>query len=510
MPTTDETLPDDPSTLKAMLIAERAQNERLLQIIKELQRHRFGRRAETLPEEQMLLGLEEVEQADANQAAEAERVSSVERAARAANCRRNRGALPAHLPRIETIIDIADKACPCCQGTLHRIGEDVSERLDVVPAQFRVLVVRRPKYACRACETGIAQAPAPARLIEGGIPTEATVAQVLVAKYADHLPLYRQAQIYARQGITLDRSTLADWVGRAAWLLRPVQERLLARLEASTKLFADETTAPVLDPGRGRTKTGQLWAYARDDRPWNGDDPPGVVYLYAPDRKAERPAAHLAGFTGILQVDGYVGYRALERSGMVELAFCWSHVRRPFYELTAAGPAPIASEALERIAGLYAVEKEIRGCDAETRQRIRREKSRPIIAELEPWLRAKLGLISQKSKLADAIRYALTRWEGLTRFLDDGRIEIDSNVVERSIRPIALNRKNALFAGSDGGVEHWAIIASLIETCKLNNIEPHAYLADVITKIVNEHSNSQIDNLLPWAYAQTFGLKSVA
>jgi len=510
MPTTDETLPDDPSTLKAMLIAERAQNERLLQIIKELQRHRFGRRAETLPEEQMLLGLEEVAQVEASQAAGAEQASAVARTENAARRRRNRGALPAHLPRIETIIDFADKVCPCCQGELHRIGEDVSERLDVVPAQFRVLVVRRPKYACRACETGIVQAPAPARLIEGGIPTEATVAQVLVAKYADHLPLYRQAQIYARQGIILDRSTLADWVGRAAWLLRPVQERLLARIKASTKLFADETTAPVLDPGRGRTKTGQLWAYARDDRPWNGDDPPGVVYLYAPDRKAERPAAHLAGFTGILQVDGYVGYRALERSGSVALAFCWSHVRRPFYELVASGPAPIASEALERIAGLYAIEKEVRGANAETRRRIRQEKSRPIIVELEPWLQAKLGLISQKSKLAEAIRYALTRWEGLTRFLDDGRIEIDSNVVERSIRPIALNRKNALFAGSDGGGEHWATIASLIETCKLNGVEPHAYLVDVITKIINGHPNSQIDNLLPWAYAGTFNFKSVA
>jgi transposase len=510
MPTPVDTLPDDPDTLKAMLIAERAQNERLLQIIKELQRHRFGRRAETLPEEQMLLGLEEVEQVDASQAAGAEQASAATRAENTARRRRNRGALPAHLPRIETLIDIADKACPCCQGALHRIGEDVSERLDVIPTQFRVLVTRRPKYACRACETGIVQAPAPARLIEGGIPTEATVAQVLVAKYADHLPLYRQAQIYARQGITLDRSTLADWVGRAAWLLRPVQERLLLKLKASTKLFADETTAPVLDPGRGRTKTGQLWAYARDDRPWQGGDPPGVVYLYAPDRKAERPAAHLAGFTGILQVDGYVGYRALERSGTIQLAFCWSHVRRPFYELTASGPAPIASETLERIAGLYAVEKEIRGCDAGTRQHIRQEKSRPIIDDLEPWLQAKLALISQKSKLADAIRYALTRWEGLTRFLNDGRIEIDSNTVERSIRPIALNRKNALFAGSDGGGEHWASIASLIETCKLNDVEPHAYLADVITKIVNGYPNSQIEDLLPWAYAKTASPKSVA
>jgi transposase len=444
MSATVDTLPDDASLLKAMLIAERARNDRLLQIIKELQRHRFGRRAETLPEDQMLLGLEEVEQAAAAGAAQAEETAPAARVGRAAKRRMNRGSLPAHLPRIESIVDIDDKACPCCRNALHCIGEDRSERLDIVPAQFRVLVVRRPKYACRACEDVVVQAPAPARLIEGGIPTEATIAQVLVSKYADHLPLYRQAQIYARQGITLDRSTLADWVGRAAFLLRPVQARLLAMLKSSTKLFADETTAPVLDPGRGRTKTGQLWAYARDDRPWGGADPPGVVYLYAPDRKAERPAAHLAGFTGVLQVDGYAGYRALAKRGDVQLAFCWSHVRRPFFELAAGGPAPIASEALGRIGQLYAIEKDIRGRNAEERRVVRQEKSRPIVDDLEPWLRAKLELISQKSKLAEAIRYALSRWEGLTRFLDDGRIEIDSNIVERTIRPIALNRKNAL------------------------------------------------------------------
>src|SRR5450759_1157431 len=303
--------PDDLETLKAMLLAEQCESERLRQIIKELQRHRFGRRAETLPEDQMLLGLEEVEQTAASDAAIADQSAPAERTARAAKRRTNRGSLPAHLPRVEIVVDIDNRTCPCCQGELHRIGEDKRERLDIVPAQFRVLVVRRPKYACRACENGVVQAAAPARLIEGGLPTEATVAQVLVSKYADHLPLYRQAQIYARQGITLDRSTLADWVGRAAFLLRPVHERLLARLKGSAKLFADETTAPVLDPGRGKTKTGQLWAYARDDRPWGGADPPGVAYVYAPDRKAERPITHLAGFTGTLQVDGYAGYRVL-------------------------------------------------------------------------------------------------------------------------------------------------------------------------------------------------------
>ena len=510
MTTAIEMLPNDPNELKAMLVAERIRNERLVQIIKELQRHRFGRRAETLPEDQMLLALEEVEQTEAGAAAETEVKSAAEREKATRKRRTNRGALPAHLPRIEIVVDIEDKACPCCKGLLHRIGEDLSERLDIVPAQFRVLVTRRPKYACRACEGAVTQAAAPARLIEGGLPTEATVAHVLVSKYADHLPLYRQAQIYARQGIALDRSTLADWVGRAAWHLRPVHEQLLAHIRASTKIFADETTAPVLDPGRGRTKTGQLWAYARDDRPWGGADPPIAVYVYAQNRKSEQPLAHLAGFTGVVQVDGYAGYRALARKNSVRLAFCWAHVRRRFYELAAAGPAPIASEALERIGGLYAIESEIRGRSPDERRDARQAKSRPILDAIEPWLREKLTLISQKSKLAEAIRYALSRWDGLTRFIDDGRIEIDSNVVERAIRPIALNRKNALFAGSDGGAENWGIVASLIETCKLNGVDPQAYMAFVLTKIIDGHLASKLDELMPWAYAPPTALRDVA
>jgi transposase len=447
-------LPDDPETLKAMLIAERIRSERLVEIIKDLQRHRFGRRAETLPADQLLLALEDVEQNEAEAIAEAEVKSPTAKAEAARKRRVNRGALPSHLPRIETVVDIDSKACPCCQGELHRIGEDVSEKLDVVPAQFRVLITRRPKYACRACEDVVVQAPAPARLIEGGLPTEATVAHVLVSKYADHLPLYRQAQIYERQGVHLDRSTLADWVGRAAFHLRPIRERILTHLRSSTKLFADETTAPVLDPGRGRTKIGQLWAYARDDRPWGEADPPAVAYVYAPDRTASQPISHLAGFKGVLQVDGYAGYRALAQKGDVSLAFCWAHVRRRFYDRAVAEDSPIAKEALQRIAQLYAVEKESRGRSPGERRAARQERSRPIVDELEPWLRAKLSLISKKSKLAEAIRYALSRWEGLSRFLDDGRIEIDSNTVERSIRPLALNRKNALFAGSDEGASY--------------------------------------------------------
>jgi len=513
-------LPTDPNTLRALLLAERERHagelaaarsevERLVAIIKELQRHRFGRRAERLDADQLAFALEDLEQALA--AAEAAEEKDGNKPARLPRKRRiNRGALPSHLPREELVIDVADKTCPCCGGLKHRIGEDVSERLDVTPAQFKVLVLRRPKYACRACEGEVSQAPAPERLIENGIPTEALVAHVIVAKYADHLPVYRQAQIYARQGINLDRSTLADWVGRAAFALRPVYVRLFEGLKSSTKLFADETTAPVLDPGRGRTKTGQLWAYARDDRPWCGPEPPGVAYVYAPDRKYERPAVHLAGFKGNLQVDGYGAYASLAEHGDVVLAFCWSHVRRRFYEIQAASPAPIAAEALVRIGTLYAVEADIRGCPAEERQRVRFSRSKPLVDALKPWFESQLAAVSAKSTIAEAIRYVLTRWDGLTRFLDDGRVEIDSNAVERAIRPIALGRKNHLFAGSDGGGEHWAILASLIATCKMNAVDPQAYLADVLAKIVDRHPMRRIDELLPFTYVKSEPERAVA
>ena len=498
-------LPTDVDALQALILAERAAHAaeatRLRQIIKEMQRHRFGRRAETLPIDQLELGLEDVQQTEAAEAAAIEAKDPKRRSEAQALRRANRGQLPDHLPRVETILDIEDKACPCCAGALHVIGEDRAERLDVIPARFQVLVVRRPRYGCRTCEGVVLQAPAPARLIEGGMPTEATVAHVAVAKYADHLPLYRQAQIYARQGVKLDRSTLADWTGRAAFLLRPIHERLLQTLKASPKLFADETTAPVLDPGRGRTKTGQLFAYARDDRPWGGTGPPAVVYVYAPDRRAERPMAHLADFTGVLQVDGYGGYRTMAAKSAVRLAFCWAHVRRKFYDLAAAGPAPLATEALAQIQKIYEIEAKIRGQTKDARQAARQLHSRPILEAFEPWLRARLETVSQKSKLAEAIRYALSRWQGLTLFLDDGRIEIDNNTVERAIRPLALNRKNSLFAGSDGGGEHWAVLATLIETAKLNAIDPQAYLTDAITRIVQGHPQSQIDALMPWNYA---------
>lgn len=359
-------------------------------------------------------------------------------------------------------------------------------------------LTRRPRYGCRSCESAVVQAPAPARIIEGGIPTEALIAQVLVAKYADHLPLYRQAQIYARQGIQLDRSTLADWVRRAAWYLRPLRDHILDELQRSERLFADETTAPVLDPGRGRTKTGQLWAYARDDRPWGGCDPPMVAYVYALDRKAERPRSHLGDFAGILQVDGYSGYAALaRRRQQIRLAFCWAHVRRKFYEL--ADSSPIATEVLRRIALLYGVEDNVRGSTAEQRCAVRVEHSRAIVDDLHQYLAARGRQVNAKSKLGEAIRYALTRWNGLSRFVEDGRIDLDSNTVERSIRPLALNRKNALFAGSDEGGDNWAVIATLIENCKISGINPHEWLTETLTSLANGHPANAVGNLMPWA-----------
>lgn len=461
-------------------------------------RHRFGRKSEQLDPDQLQLGLEDVETA-----------LGVARAAREVGTiqpkgdrprKGNRGSLPAQLERIEQIeqiVDVDNKACPCCGGGLHQIGEDVAERLDVVPITFRVLVTRRPRYGCRACESAVVQAPAPARIVEGGIPTEALIAQVLVAKYADHLPLYRQAQIYARQGIQLDRSTLADWVGRASWYLRPLRDHILGQLRRSERLFADETTAPVLDPGRGRTKTGQLWAYARDDRPWGGIDPPMIAYVYAADRKSERAEAHLGDFTGILQVDGYGGYAALaKRQQQITLAFCWAHVRRKFYEL--ADNSPVAACVLQQIAALYKVEGEVRGASAELRQQIRHERSRVIVDDLRIFLEAKNRQVSAKAKLGEAIRYALTRWDGLSRFLDDGRVDLDSNAVERSIRPLALNRKNALFAGSDEGGDNWAVIATLIENCKLSGINPHSWLTKTLEKLANGHPANSIGELMPW------------
>jgi len=502
-------LPDDIAALKAMLVASEARNlrkddriERLEKLVAAFRQAAFGRKSEKSDPDQFELALEDLETSIA--AVHAEEEADVPAARRASRPRAaNRGSLPKHLPRIEEVIEPESLTC-ACGSCLHCIGEDVSERLDIVPAQFRVIVTRRPKFACRSCTDGVVQAPAPARLIPGGLPTEATIAHVLVSKYADHLPLYRQAQIYGRQGVDLDRSTLADWVGRAAFELRPVFDALIADLKRSAKLFMDETRAPVLDPGRRKTKTGYFWALARDDRPWGGADPPGVAFTYAPGRGGSHAERILEGFGGVLQVDGYAGYNRLiapDRAGPeVRLAYCWAHARRKLVEITRTGLAPIAEDGVKRIGDLYRIEAEIRGSDPAVRLVARQERSAPIVAEIEAWLAYHRARVASKSPLGEALKYMAKYWGGLRLFLIDGRIELDSNTVERTIRPIALNRKNALFAGHDAGAENWATIASLIETCKLNAVDPHDWLAQTLTAIAGGHPQSRIEDLLPWNY----------
>lgn len=517
-------LPEDPAALRALLlaaletcdtlsaerdglVAERdalaARNERLHHLLLKLKRRQFSRKSEQLPEAQLLFAFEEIEATLAGSEAEAGKRSPKLGEQQAKRRRCNRGRLPAHLPRIEQVLMPDSTTCPCCQGALVEIGADTSERLDVMPAQFRVLVTRRPKLTCRACTGVVLQAPAPARLITGGLPTEATVAHVLVARYADHLPLYRQSQMLARQGIVLGREVLADWVGTAAMEMLPVVRRLTEILLASPRLFADETPLPVFDPGRGQVKKGFAWAIARDDRPWGGTDPPAVMFRYAPGRGKEHAAALLGGYRGILQCDGYAAYKALAAGEDLTLAFCWSHVRRGFYDLAQGGTAPVAEEALQQIAELYAIEADIRGCSADVRQAARQARSRSLVESLFAWFEAQLARLPGRSPTAEAIRYALNHREGLVRFLVDGRIEVDTNTVERAIRPICLSRKNALFASGDDGGARWAAIASLVETCKLNRVEPHRYLTDLLTRLVNGWPNNRIDELMPWCWANT-------
>ena len=511
-------LPTDIEALQALVAAARAERDvaiaerdqalsqidRLRHLLRQLQRAQFGRRSEKLDPEQLLLALEDIEQAIAGNEAADDKKDAVAARARAEKRRVNRGALPAHLPHVDVTIEPEDTNCPCCRAPMHVIGEETSQRLDVVPAQFRVIVTHRPKYACRACEQAVVQAPAPERLIKGGLPTEAMVAYVLVAKYAWHLPLYRQAQMLLAQGLDIKRAILAFWVGYAAAELMPLYLRLRELILGSGKIAIDETVVPVLDPGRGRTKKGYFWAIARDDRPWSGSDPPAVAYSYAPGRGAVHALKLLDHYRGVVQCDGYAAYKNVADAACGEaitLAFCWAHLRRKFFDIAKEGCAPIASEALERIAKLYVIEKTIRGQSADERRAVRQERSKPLVLELRTWLEQQLARVSGKSLIADAIRYALNHWDGLARFLDDGRIELDTNVVERSIRPIVLNRKNALFAGHDQGAENWACIASLIETCKLHGVDPQTYFTDVLTKLVNLWPASRLDELMPWAWA---------
>ncbi len=465
-----------------------------LQLLK-LRRLQFGNRSEKRAREidQLELWVEELETAEAQRngvpADEAHSTPS-------SRVSKPRRAFPAHLARETQTIAPQESSCPDCGGELKHLGEDVCEMLELEPVRFKVIRQVRPKLACACCDT-IVQAPAPSRPIERGMAGPGLLAHVLVGKYADHLPLYRQSEMYAREGVELDRTLLAQWVGNVSALLIPLTDILRAHVFAADVVHADDTPIPVLAPGRGKTKTGRLWTYVRDERPAAGEVAPAVWFAYSPDRKGEHPQRHLEQFSGVLQADGYAGYSKLYDGGRVLEAACWAHVRRKFVDLHELHQSAPAAQMLDRIGALYAIENDIRGRPPNERCAVRQERSRPRLNDMKAWLETTLRTLSQKSALAQAIRYALTRWEALTRYCDDGRIEIDNNAAERALRCVALGRKNFLFAGSDAGGERAAAIYSLLGSAKLNGHNPEAFLRQVLARIADQPIN-RISELLPW------------
>ena len=470
-----------------------------LQILK-LRRMQFGNSSEKRAKdiEQLELLVEQLEAASALRSSELAQQSDSRPPARAPKPRRE---FPEHLPLETRTIMPRESSCPDCGGELKTLGEDSSDMLELEQVRFKVIRQVRPKRACACCDT-IVQAPAPTRPIERGMVGPGLLAHILVSKYSDHIPLYRQSEIYARQGVPLDRSLMAQWVGNIQALLRPLTDALYAHVFAADVLHADDTPIPVLAPGLGKTKTGRLWTYVRDERPAAGQAAPAVWFSYSPDRKGEHPQRHLENFAGILQADAYAGYSKIYHGGRVLEAACWAHVRRKFFDLQVPHQSPVAAQALDQIGALYAIEHEIRGHPPGERRAARQERSRPLLDKLKAWLQQTLKTLSQKSATAKAIRYALDRWEALSRYCDDGRIEIDNNAAERSLRTVALGRKNFLFAGSDAGGDRAAALYSLIGSAKLNGLDPEAFLREVLTRIP-DHPISQIHELLPWTLKAT-------
>jgi transposase len=504
-------LPDldtlDTAALKDMVIRQHAQIsshdaevERLRLIIARLRRLQFGRKSEKIQREieQLELQLEDLESGNAEKHEQTGKTLAPAAAAAFAAATRKpaRRPLPDHLPREVEVHEPEEKGCPACGGNLTKLGEDVSEMLEYVPARFKVVRHVRPKLSCVKCDT-IVQAEAPSRPIARGLAGPGLLAHVLVSKYADHLPLYRQAEIYAREGVDLERSTLADWVGGTSELLKPLNEALRRYVMSARKLHADDTPVPVLAPGQGKTKQGRLWTYVRDNRPAGDAAAPAVWFAYSPDRKGEHPHRHLADFHGTLQADAYAGFNRLYDTGRIQESGCWAHVRRKFFDLHEAHPSPITTEALEQIGSLYAIESEIRGRSPDERRRERQTRSRPLLTSLHDWFKESLTRLSRKSETAVAINYALGRWTALVRYCDNGLLEIDNNTAERALRAVALGRKNYLFAGSDSGGDRAAVIYSLIGTAKLNGLDPEAYLSNVLTRIA-DHPVNHITELLPW------------
>jgi transposase len=508
-------LPDldalDPAALKAMILAQqdrfKAQHERdiaalssrtteierLKLLVEKLKHMLFGRKSEKVLRqiEQLELQIEDLEVATVVE--EIQAIAPTERPAPAKPFRRP---LPEHLPREVHTHMPEHEACPDCGKRLRPLGEDVAEMLEYVRACFKVIRHVRPKLSCEACDR-IVQAPAPSRPIDRGLAGPGLLSHVLVSKYADHTPLYRQSEIYAREGVDLDRSTLAGWVGATSELLAPLVQAVRDHVLAASKLHADDTPVPVLAPGTGKTKTGRLWTYVRDDRPSGSADAPAVWFAYSPDRKGERPREHLKLYRGALQADAYAGFHHLYEGGTIFEVACWAHARRKFHEIHLAHASPTTSEAIERIATLYAIEKEIRGSTPEVRKTVRQSRAKPLLDSMHTWLESTLAKLSPKSDTAAAIRYALSRWRALTRYVDDGQLEIDNNAAERALRVVALGRKNYLFAGSDNGGDRAAAIYSLLGSAKLNGLDPEIYLQHVLERIA-DHPISRINDLLPW------------
>jgi transposase len=505
---------------RAGLLAKALEVEKLKLQIARLRRMQFGRSSEKIARtiEQLELRLEELEAetptpaaADASDA-NGEQPSPVEPSSPADRKKSERRSLPAHLPSREVLHE-PSCTCPTCGGEMRKVGEDVTQILDYIPGHFEVVRHIRPAFSCRRCET-MAQSPMPSLPIERGQAGPGLLAHILVGKYCDHLPLYRQSGIYTRAGVELDRATMAAWVGKVTALAAPLVEAVAGHVMAAEKLHVDDTPVPVLAPGTGTTKTGRLWVYLRDERAFGGRGPPAVIYRYSPDRKAEHPRRQLAGFRGFLQADGYSGFGPLYETAngqpatVTEVA-CWAHVRRNFYDIHVATNAPIAGEALERIGQLFDIERAAMGRPAAQRQLARQSAAWPLIDALATFFDTSLVKISGRSELAKAIRYARSRWTALTRYLDDGTLEISNNAAERAIRPLALGRKNYLFAGSDAGGERAAAAYTLIETAKLNGLDPEAYLREVIGRIA-DHPINRIAKLLPWNISPALQIRAAA
>lgn len=504
MPVALKSLPDlsalDVGSLRELVLAQQEQLrsrdteiENLKLLVLKLKRMQFGRKSEKLDKqiEQLELRLEDLE---ANAGGQARSTPAPE--SPCAVQKPARKPLPEKLPRETRTYAPKHDKCPDCGGALRMLGEDVTEILEYVPARFKVIRQVRPKLSCACCER-IVQEAAPSRAVERGLAGPGLLAHVIVAKFADHLPLYRQSEIYEREGVELERSTLADWVGGASRVLSPLVEALRRYVLNTGKLHGDDTPVPVLAPGTGRTKTGRLWTYVRDDRPAGDSAAPAVWFAYSPDRKGEHPEQHLKGFQGALQADGYAGFNRLYETGTIREAACWAHVRRKFFDLEQAHASPLAAEMLARIGQLYEIEREIRGRSPDERREIRQARARPLLDAMRVWLLEIQQKVSRKSGIASAVGYTISRWTALVRYCDDGWLEVDNNAAERALRAVALGRKNYLFAGSDSGGERAAAMYSLIGSAKLNGIDPEAYLREVFSRIA-DHPINRIAELLPW------------